>query len=232
MENQQLIDQVDIASAANALARIVEKDWPEGQTKQLPVLLLRALCHLAVEDADRSRDGWETPEIARAMAALGAPWGELDENDARARVNDHWKSLIGLWDQRKASVQERLNGEGLRIEPIPEKLSTTGGRGKKARYSLQFLALPSQATITALSAGLERTDDSILVKDRGRVVALPKGGIHYYSVPLEVPAILREIDRIDYKDRLPPDDVMGRLVRLWSMLIASTVPGTLLLYFI
>ena len=208
MDNQQLIDPVDIASAAKALLRIVEGDWPEGQSKQLPILLLKALCKLAVEDANRSREGWEPKEIADAMVMLDAPWGKLDVNDARIRVNDHWKGLIPLWDQRKASVQERLNGDGLRIEPILEKQSSTGGRGKKVRYKLQFFTHTRQCVATdieaqgaevtaiesrALRVATDEVDDAADRPLNKAKFALASRSIRYYSVPIELPRALRWI---------------------------------------
>lgn len=212
--NQALADPATIAAAAKALDRIVESDWSE-ERKQLPTLLLRALCRLAVDDGNRSRDGWEVPEIARVMVTLGASWRNLNDKYASDRIHTHWKRLDVLWNLRKEDLEKRLADDGLLIEPRLEKSDSIGGRGKRARYRLQFFALPSQATISTRNPDLETTDNSMPFKDGGHVIAPPARGIHYYSVPLEVPAILRFTDPTD---RLPADDVIGRLRLLLLML--------------
>lgn len=205
--NQALTDPATIAAAAKALDRIVESDWSE-ERKQLPTLLLRALCRLAMDDGARSLDGWEAPEIAHVMVSFGVPWGNQSDENVSDRIHTHWKRLDVLLDLRKADLEERLADDGLLIEPRLEKSDSIGGRGKRARYRLLFFALPSQATISTRNPDLESTDNSMPVKDGGHVIAPPARGIHYYSIPLEVPAILRFTDPTD---RLPADDVIGRL---------------------
>ena len=214
MDDQCVTDPDQRACAAAALARIVERDWPEGQKRQLPTLLLRALCDLAASTESQDDDGWEPLAIAQAMVNLGAHWPKLTEEDARLRINSHWKNLEPLWRDRRDSVVERLAGDGLDLEPRLEKL-TGGGAGKRTRYRLQFFPLTTQLIVKDQRVDLASDSDRMPVTNGGHVIASPTRGIHYYSVPIEVPAILRFTDPTD---RLPADDVIGRLLVFLPML--------------
>jgi hypothetical protein len=142
-EKQQITDPEEIASAAKVLARIVDEDWPESQMNRLSPLLLKALCQLCISDSRGALEGWDPAEIAAVMVSLGAPWGRLSQEDARQRVNDHWKGLLTLWEERKASVLDKPDKYVDFIEVKLEKPSSSGGRGVKARYRLLFFVQSS-----------------------------------------------------------------------------------------
>lgn len=183
-DDQPVTDRADIAKAARALARIIEKDWSENENRRLPVILLRALCRLEeAGDADLN-EGWVPVAIAQVMAKLGAPgWENMTDDDARKRVNDHWKTLIDdFWNQRLQDLTSRLIADlqvsGLVLRPELDKPPAVG-RTHTVRYRLRFFPVLSEPSATAESV---------------RPSALPASGqddIHYYQVTLTLPRLLR-----------------------------------------
>ena len=195
MDNQCVTDPDQRARAAAALARIVERDWPEGRKRQLPTVLLRALCDLAGSPESQGDDGWDLLAIAPAMVNLGAHWAKRIDKDARYRINSHWKNLEPLWSDRRDSVLERLKDDGFDLEPRLEKLPG-GGAGNRTRYRLQFFPLPA-----SVGLGSDTQADEVGEQQSLSVVTLPvhdtRGGqrdaasIRYYAVPLRLPGAIR-----------------------------------------
>ncbi len=192
MEIQYVTDPGQRARAAAAIARIIELDWPEGRKRQLPTVLLRALCDLAGSPESPADDGWEPLAIAQAMVKLGAHWPKLTEEDARLRINSHWKILEPLWSDRRESVLERLADDGFDLDPRLEKL-TGGGAGKRTRYRLQFFPLTSSSSSLVPDTQIEEVGDhqplnvdvSPTLDTRGGKTGV--SSIRYYAVPMRLP---------------------------------------------
>ena len=205
-EDPPLADPSQVAQAARAVARIVRTDWPEGQTNKLPALLLRALCQLAEDSATDPNEGWEPPAIAAAMTDLGAPWRNLPAKEARERVNQHWKALDAVWNDRRADLCHRLVGDGVVLEPELDKPPNRGGRGNRARYRLRFFDPPR--VVAAVAQDEEAVPEPSIARDLGhRDVAVADSAIsrpatpsvpavqaiHYHPVDIALPRLLRWI---------------------------------------
>ncbi len=237
-EKQLLTDPEQISKAAMALELIVEKDWAGSQKQQLPIRLLRAFCRLA-HDNNNEPNRWFTPiEIVEAMVALGAPWKNLDDENARLRVNDHWNKLMELWELRKMDLQQRLDGDGLFFEPQLEKLPG-GGAGNKVYYRLQFFTHSPQSAATVSGPKLTSSEPKGQRVDVNEVNDTPDKaggktqplfatrGIRYYSVPIELPRPLRWIPTEGLKTGGAIDQSITRwtlqLIKLLLLVIIMTV---------
>ncbi len=190
MDNQYVTDPQQRRAAAAALARIVELDWPEGRKGQLPTLLLRALCDLTASPESQGDEGWEPLAIAQEMRNLGARWPALTEEDARLRINNHWKTLERLWSDRSESVGVRLSSDGFDLEPRLEKLQG-GGAGNRTRYHLRFYPVPASSRL-----GSDTQADEFDEQQSLSVVSSPfhdirvgeraAAPIRYYAVPMQM----------------------------------------------
>jgi hypothetical protein len=125
------------------------------------------------------------------MVNLGAHWPKLTEEDARYRINSHWKSLEKLWGDRSKSVVERLAGDGLFLEPWLEKLPG-GGAGNRTRYRLRFYPPISSPSGLVPDTQVEEVGDQHSLGLAASPKTDARGGgsgasaIRYYAVPMRL----------------------------------------------
>ncbi|NEX19879.1 hypothetical protein G3480_06045 [Thiorhodococcus mannitoliphagus] len=194
-------DQEQVARAAAVLERIVVEDWPEGRSPRLPILLLRALCRLAGDKPEQVSDGWGVVEITAMMQRLGAPWSNLNEGDARQRLNSHWRTLQeAYWQSRQEHVRRRFAHETLGLRPRIDKSDAAGGRGNTVRYFLRFEPIEGPAP-----SGVEAP-----TAHANPVVHTPS--IRYYPVELQVPRLLRWIPETGLRSRSPLGGLIATLL--------------------
>ena len=123
-----------LRQAAAALRGIIETDW---DTQRLAKKMLLALCVLVEENPERSDAGWIAEEIARAMTRFGVNGWAVNEEEARKRANEHWKTLVPLWESKREGVEQRLQARGIGLKAKIDH--DQGGEDPTARrYFLQF----------------------------------------------------------------------------------------------
>lgn len=137
----------DLGVAAGLLGEEIAR-WGERDSR--PLVLLRAICSLARKagSGEAACTTFEAQEIAQAIDPATGFWGHSasarvstpsDKEEISRAIRIAWKKLEG---RHQDAIHDAFQRLGAKRSLALEKVSSAGGRHKRARYGLKFTDLP------------------------------------------------------------------------------------------
>lgn len=99
--------------------------WKESAN--LNVQLLNALCQLSIENPQKAKTGFTSPELVEAISIIrGRPWSDASDKERMSDdIRQQWNKLQKTWENKSEGICQQLSDAN--ISYIPRLAKTEGG---------------------------------------------------------------------------------------------------------